>query len=188
LVKENSMTTAAISKPSALTRSDVTACIPHLRAFAVMLVGDGLRADGLVHDTIEQTFTEVNRPRAGINLKLQMFSTLHRLPYGTPRPSTDWSTQREAPSSKEDGFDPDQFLSVFGRLSDEQREALILTVAGGLSYQQAAEVCGCHIPAIESRVSKAWQEISRALLDAATGRKRKPTALPSAIWRAPALA
>jgi RNA polymerase sigma-70 factor (ECF subfamily) len=179
------MTIAAIREPDALTRSDVLACIPDLRAFAAMLAGGRRRADDLVRDTIEQTLTAVNRPRAGINLKLQMFSTLHRLHYRALRPSIEESAQpRESPSSKEDGFESDELLRIFGRLRDEQREALILTVASGL----AAEVCGCHIAAIESRVSEAWREISRALQDDSPGRKRKPAALPSAIWCAPALA
>ena len=79
------MTTAAICEPGALTQSDVLACIPHLRAFAAMLAGDSRRADDLVCDTIEQTFTGVSRPHAGIDLKLQMFSTLHRLHYAALR-------------------------------------------------------------------------------------------------------
>jgi RNA polymerase sigma-70 factor (ECF subfamily) len=191
------MTIAAIREPDALTRSDVLACIPDLRAFAAMLAGGRRRADDLVRDTIEQTLTAVNRPRAGINLKLQMFSTLHRLHYRALRPSIEESAQpRESPSSKEDGFESDELLRIFGRLRDEQREALILTVASGLSCQEAAEVCGCHIAAIESRVSEAWREISRALQDDSPGRlqddspgrKRKPAALPSAIWCTPALA
>jgi len=166
------MTTAAICEPGALTRSDVLACIPDLRAFAAMLAGGRRRADDLVRDTIEQTFTAVNRPRAGINLKLQMFSTLHRLHYGALRPSSEESAQqRESPSSKEEGFEPDEVLHIFGRICDEQREALILTISSGLSYQQAAEVCGCGIAVIESRVSEAWSEISRALLEASPGRK-----------------
>ncbi|MGC1351895.1 MAG: sigma factor-like helix-turn-helix DNA-binding protein [Xanthobacteraceae bacterium] len=134
-------------------------------------------------DTIEQTFSGVNRPHAGIDLKLQMFSTLHRLHYAALRPSAERSAQqRESPSSRQDDREPDEFLHIFGRLSDERREALILTVAVGLSYQQAAGVCGCQIAAIESRVSEAWRDISRALQDASLGRKRKPAALPSAIW------
>ena len=100
------MTIAAIREPDALTRSDVLACIPDLRAFAAMLAGGRRRADDLVRDTIEQTLTAVNRPRAGINLKLQMFSTLHRLHYRALRPSIEESAQpRESPSSKEDGFE-----------------------------------------------------------------------------------
>ena len=177
------MTTAAICEPGALTRSDVLACIPHLRAFAAMLAGDSRRADDLVCDTIEQTFTGVSRPHAGIDLKLQMFSTLHRLHYAALRPSAERSgQQQESPSSRQGDHEPEQFLHIFGRLSDERREALILTVAVGLSYQQAAGVCGCQIAAIESRVSEAWREMSRALQDASLGRTRMLTAPPSAIW------
>jgi RNA polymerase sigma-70 factor (ECF subfamily) len=176
------MTTAAICEPDALKRSDVLACIPHLRAFAAMLAGDRRRADDLVGDTIEQTFAKVNRPHAGIDLKLQMFSTLHRLHYAALRPSAERSRQQqESPSSSQD-HEPEEFLHIFGRLSDERREALILTVAGGLSNQQAAGVCGCQIAAIESRVSEAWREMSRALQDASLGRTRMLTAPPSAIW------
>jgi RNA polymerase sigma-70 factor (ECF subfamily) len=166
------MTRAATSEPGALTRTDVVTCIPHLRAFAIVLAGDRGRADDLVRDTIELTFTGVNRPRAGVNLKVQMFAVLHRLHYGALRASTEASAQQwEASASKEDDPESDEFLRIFGRLRDEQREALILTVASGLSCQQAAEVCECQISMIKRRVSEAWREISRALREASPGRK-----------------
>jgi RNA polymerase sigma-70 factor, ECF subfamily len=158
--------------PGALMRSDVVACIAHVRAFAIMLAGDRRRADDLVRDTIELTFTAENRPRAGVDLKAQMFAVLHRLHYAGLRPSSERSAQqREAPVSEGEGHESDTLFRIFGRLEDEQREALILTVASGLSYQQAAEVCGWGIAVIESRVSEAWSEISRALLEASPGRK-----------------
>ena len=50
---------------------------------------------------------------------------------------------------------------------------VILTVAVGLSYQQAAGVCGCQIAAIESWVSQAWREISRASQDDSLRTKEK---------------
>ena len=81
------MTSAAICGTGALMRSDVLACIAHLRAFAIMLAGDRRRADDLVCDTIEQTFTEVNRLPAGVDLKVQMFAVLHGLHYGALRSS-----------------------------------------------------------------------------------------------------
>ena len=176
------MTTAAICEPGALTQSDVLACIPHLRAFAAMLAGDRRRADDLVCDTIEQTFAGVNRPHAGIDLKLQMFSTRHRLHYAALPSAERSGQQQESPSSRQDDHEPDEFLHIFGRLSDERREALILTVASGLSNQQAAGVCGRQIAAIESWVFEAWREMSRALQDASLGRTRMLTAPPSAIW------
>ena len=66
-----------------------------------------------------------------------------------------------APHSRWDGLESDELLRMSGRLSDEQREALILTLATGLSHEQADEVCDCHIEGIKSRVSEAWREISR---------------------------
>jgi RNA polymerase sigma-70 factor (ECF subfamily) len=40
-------------------------------------------------------------------------------------------------------------------LQDDQREALILIGASGLSYDEAAEICGCAVGTIKSRVSRA---------------------------------
>jgi RNA polymerase sigma-70 factor, ECF subfamily len=101
-----------------------------------------------------------------------MFAVLHRLHCGARCSSSEEAAQqRETPVSKEDGLESNALLRIFGRLRDEQREALILTIASGLSYQQAAEVCGCGIAVIESRVSEAYREISRALREAAPGRK-----------------
>jgi RNA polymerase sigma-70 factor (ECF subfamily) len=166
------MTMAATWGPGAPMRCDVVACIRHLRAFAMMLAGDRRRADDLVRDTIELTFTAENRPRAGIELKVQMFAVLHRLHYAALRPSTEGpAQQRESPLSKEDDLGSDELLRTFGRLRDEQREALILTIASSLSHQQVAKICGCGIAVIENRVSEAWSEISRALLEASPGRK-----------------
>ena len=129
-----------------------------------MLAVDRRRADDLVRDTIEQTFTAVNWPPTGVDLKVQMVAVLHGLHYGAPGPSAEGSAQqRESAPSKEDGLESDGTPPHFGRLGDEQREALILTIASGLLYQQAAEVCGCRIAVIKSRVLEAWLEISRAL-------------------------
>jgi RNA polymerase sigma-70 factor, ECF subfamily len=166
------MAMAADCAPGALMRSDVIACIAHVRAFAIMLAGDRRRADDLVRDTIELTFTAENRPRAGVDLKVQMFAVLHRLHYGALRPSTARSAQQqEAPASRGEAPESDELLRIFGHLRDEQREALILTIASGLSYEEAAGVCGCGIAVIESRISEACREISCALGKASPGRK-----------------
>src|SRR3546814_217043 len=36
-----------------------------------------------------------------------------------------------------------------------QREALILVGAGGFSYEEAAEICGCAVGTVKSRVARA---------------------------------
>jgi RNA polymerase sigma-70 factor (ECF subfamily) len=42
-----------------------------------------------------------------------------------------------------------------GMLPAEQREALILVGAGGFAYEEAAEICGCAVGTVKSRVSRA---------------------------------
>jgi RNA polymerase sigma-70 factor (ECF subfamily) len=164
---ERAMTTAATSETGVPRRSEVITCISHLRAFAVVLAGDRQRADDLVRETIVQTFTAVNRPHAGISLKVRMFTALRMLHYGALRQWVDEAArQPEPPSSKDDGVESGELLRIFRRLRDEQREALILAVASGLSYEQAAEICDCQIDTIMSRVSEARREISGMLREA----------------------
>ena len=139
------MTTAATCETGAVTRSDVITCIPDLRAFAVLLAGDRQRADDLVRETIVQTFTAVSRPRAGISLKVRMFTALHRLHDGTLRQSIDEAArQPQPPSSKDDGVESDELLRIFRRLRDGD----------------------CQIDTIKSRVLEAMREISGMLREA----------------------
>lgn len=50
----------------------------------------------------------------------------------------------------------DELLAV---LSDERREAFVLTQLVGLSYEEAAEVVGCPIGTIRSRVARARRDL-----------------------------
>ena len=47
-------------------------------------------------------------------------------------------------------------------LDPERREALVLTQILGLSYVEAAGVCGCPIGTIRSRVARARDDLLRA--------------------------
>jgi RNA polymerase sigma-70 factor (ECF subfamily) len=48
-------------------------------------------------------------------------------------------------------------------LPSEQREALILVGAGGFAYEEAAEICGCPVGTIKSRVSRARLRLQELL-------------------------
>jgi len=57
---------------------------------------------------------------------------------------------------------------MLARLSDERREAFVLTQLMGFGYQEAAEVCGVPIGTIRSRVARAraqlvaeWQAVDQ---------------------------
>ena len=53
--------------------------------------------------------------------------------------------------------------NAMNRLPDDQREALILIGAGGLSYEEAAEICECAIGTIKSRVNRARNAVAAIL-------------------------
>ena len=44
---------------------------------------------------------------------------------------------------------------VLMTLPDDYREALMLVAAAGVSYEEAAEICGCAVGTIKSRVHRA---------------------------------
>jgi RNA polymerase sigma-70 factor (ECF subfamily) len=55
-------------------------------------------------------------------------------------------------------------------LDEDRRAAFALTQVLGLSYAEAAEVCGCPVGTIRSRVARARADLSRAL-EAGDGRR-----------------
>jgi RNA polymerase sigma-70 factor (ECF subfamily) len=52
---------------------------------------------------------------------------------------------------------------ALARLSDDRREAFMLTAIAGLSYADAANACGCPIGTIRSRVARARADLIAAM-------------------------
>jgi RNA polymerase sigma-70 factor (ECF subfamily) len=55
------------------------------------------------------------------------------------------------------------FRAALTRLPDDQREALILVGAAGFSYEEAAEISGCAVGTIKSRVNRARNRLGDML-------------------------
>jgi RNA polymerase sigma-70 factor (ECF subfamily) len=83
-----------------------------------------------------------------------------------PRNATrvDWqSVVFREPASFEDQH---ALQDLLAGLSADRREAFVLTQVAGLSYLEAAEVCGCPVGTIRSRVARAREDLVTALGDA----------------------
>ncbi|HSV04378.1 MAG TPA: sigma-70 family RNA polymerase sigma factor [Phenylobacterium sp.] len=144
-------------------RDDVVGLIPALRAFAWSLSHNGSDADDLVQDTLIKAWTNRDKFEPGTNLRAWLFTILRNTYYtnvlrrrrevrdesgeyaGTLKsaPTQDWSVAMHA------------LQTALQQLPDEHREALILVGAAGLSYEEAAEICGCALGTIKSRVNRA---------------------------------
>ncbi len=82
----------------------------------------------------------------------------------------DFAAELEQPSAGELGmadvnwesFDQ-ELKTAIGRLSPEYREVLLLWALESLSYKQIAEVCGCAVGTVMSRLYRARHQVSREL-------------------------
>ena len=73
-----------------------------------------------------------------------------------------------------------EFLGALQVLPVDQREALVLVGASGLSYEEAAEVLGTRVGTVKSRVSRARARLD-VLLDGGEGFARDDEAVTRSV-------
>ncbi|HET7256248.1 MAG TPA: sigma factor-like helix-turn-helix DNA-binding protein, partial [Xanthobacteraceae bacterium] len=56
-----------------------------------------------------------------------------------------------------------ELWTALDKLEPRQREVLIMIGASGLSYDEAAKICGCPTGTIKSRVNRARAELAQLL-------------------------
>jgi RNA polymerase sigma-70 factor, ECF subfamily len=142
-----------------------------LRAFAVSLCGDKERADDLVQETLFKAWNHLDSFKEGTNLKAWLFTILRNTYFSERRKrrrevedADGTYAGRLATHPEQHGhMDMQDFRAVLVRLPDDQREALILVGAAGFSYEEAAEICGCAVGTIKSRVNRARNRLADML-------------------------
>ena len=70
-----------------------------------------------------------------------------------------------APAGQEEPIHLSDLHRALLTLPAERREALLLVGAGGFSYEEAANICGCAVGTIKSRVGRARAALSSMLQD-----------------------
>jgi RNA polymerase sigma-70 factor (ECF subfamily) len=151
--------------------ADLLAVIPNLRAFAVSLCGNLDRADDLVQETLVKAWSNLESFVEGTNLRAWLFTILRNIYYSEYRKrrrevaDPDGTIAgRLATAPAQDGhMDLLDFRDALQKLPMDQREALILIGASGLSYEEAAGVCGCAVGTMKSRVNRARSRLVELL-------------------------
>jgi RNA polymerase sigma-70 factor (ECF subfamily) len=144
-------------------REEVVALIPALRAFAWSLSHNGSDADDLVQDTLIKAWTNRDKFEPGTNLRAWMFTILRNTYYThvlrrrreVRDEQGEYAGQLRTPATQDWSVAMRTLQLALQRLPAEHREALILVGAAGLSYEEAAEICGCALGTIKSRVNRA---------------------------------
>jgi RNA polymerase sigma-70 factor (ECF subfamily) len=153
-------------------RHDLLASVPNLRAFAVSLCGSAERADDLVQETLMKAWAKFDSFQEGTNLRAWLFTILRNEFYSQMRKRRREVEDAEGTYAARLASQPEQsghmdlsdFREALAVLQPDQREALILVGASGFSYEEAAEICGCAVGTIKSRVSRARARLSELLL------------------------
>lgn len=144
-------------------REDVIALIPALRAFAWSLCHNGSDADDLVQDALIKAWSNKDKFEPGTNLRAWMFTILRNTYYSQilrrRREVRDEEGQYagalKTPATQEWNLAVHALQDALQQLPPEHREALVLVAAAELSYEEAAEICGCPLGTIKSRVNRA---------------------------------
>lgn len=158
--------------PNSRMTADLLAVIPNLRAFAVSLCGNLDRADDLVQETVVKAWSNLDSFVEGTNLRAWLFTILRNIYYSEYRkrrrevadPEGTIAAKLATAPAQDGHMDMLDFRAALQKLPTDQREALILIGASGLSYEEAAGVCGCAVGTMKSRVNRARTRLSELLL------------------------
>ena len=166
--------------------SDLKAILPRLRVYALSLTHDRDRADDLVQETVVKALAGQKSFRPGTCFSAWVFriqrnefiSGLRRLRPAVPLDETICNALSH-PAHQDRGLVMQEFLGAFAKLSPGQREALVLAVVDGQSYEQIAQHAGVSVGTIKSRISRARDMLERLLLgdeERAEGQPVEPAA------------
>ncbi len=152
-------------------RKALVAEMSNLRAFAVSLCGDKERADDLVQETLVKAWNHLDSFQEGTNLKAWLFTILRNTFFSERRKRRrevedadgTYAAQLASKPEQPGYMDLQDFRKALVQLPDDQREALVLVGAAGFSYEEAAEVCGCAVGTIKSRVNRARNRLGDML-------------------------
>jgi RNA polymerase sigma-70 factor (ECF subfamily) len=143
------------------TQADVWRFVAHL--------ADARSADDLTQETYLRAFGSLSRFAGRSSSKTWLLSIARRVVIDQIRSASarpriadaDWQLAAERrDAARGGGFEGVvELRMLLAALDDDRREVLVLTQILGLSYAEAADVCGCPIGTIRSRVARAREEL-----------------------------
>jgi RNA polymerase sigma-70 factor (ECF subfamily) len=170
-------TIASQAEPARLSdvafKAELTMVIPQLRAFARSLCGNHDLADDLVQETMMKTWAARQRYVAGTNFRAWTFTILRNHYFSLTRRrrfTGEWDELvadrvLAAPASQDSSIELRDLMRALLQLPEPQREALILVGAGGISYEETAEITGVAIGTVKSRVARARMALEALMND-----------------------
>ena len=152
-------------------RNGLLSAVPSLRAFALSLTSNPARSDDLVQDTLLKGWQHRARFQPGTNLNAWLFTILRNIFYSDHRKRVrevedqdgSYAARLATAPHQGDRLDVEDLQTALAKLPPDQREALVLVGAEGVSYEEAATIMGCKVGTVKSRVSRARGRLAELL-------------------------
>jgi RNA polymerase sigma-70 factor (ECF subfamily) len=151
--------------------------IPHLRRYAMALLGDVERADDLVQDCLERAWSRFHLFRRDGNLRAWLFTIMHNLNANAARrasrrPRTvPYEHDRHAVPTAGNQEDRVAMSGLARALDDiplEQREVVLLVGLEQMTYEEVATILDVPIGTVMSRLHRGRERL-RAAYDGTGG-------------------
>jgi len=149
----------------------VIAILPKLRVQALALTRNRSAAEDLVQDAVCNALSAQQSFIPGTNFPAWMHRILRNRFISNLRKRRDTTDIDDVPSSvfateapHEDRLALKELASAMTRLPSDQREALVMVVVHGMSYEALAQATGCAVGTAKSRVFRARRQLETWLL------------------------
>jgi len=152
-------------------RREILATVPRLRAFAVSLTASADRADDLVQETMVRALAHIGQFQPGTNLRAWLFTIL-RNQFNSEYRQRRWLAEDpdgiyvgslKTAAQQSSWLELQELRTALTKLPPDQREAVVLVGASGMSYEEAASICGCAVGTIKSRVNRGRTRLAQLL-------------------------
>lgn len=158
---------------------EIADCVPALRRYARALTRDRDAGDDLVQDCLERAIRKRRlwRPTGPLQAWLfKLLLNLHRNELRGRRrahlvPIDEMTAEISSPPEQPGRLALNETAEALERLSDEQRQVLLLVALEGFSYAEAANILGIPLGTLMSRLGRARATL-RSLIDKETAARR----------------
>jgi RNA polymerase sigma-70 factor (ECF subfamily) len=152
-------------------QQQMLALAPNLRAFAMSICGSADKADDLVQETMLRAITRIDSFQPGTNLGAWLttilrncfLSELRKRRYEVEDADGAYAHALRAAPEQESALEFKELRAALREIPFNQREALLLVGAAGLSYEDTATICQATTGTIKSRINRARSRLAALL-------------------------
>lgn len=146
--------------------------LPRMRGHAIFLTRTAADADDLIQQTALRALKAQHQFTMGTNLRAWLYRIMRNEFIDKFRQTKGQVSFGEMPddllvgkATQEDRIETREVVTAMKRLSPLLLEVMLLVPGRGLSYQEAADIQGCSVGTIKSRLSRARTKLQGFLTD-----------------------